>query len=105
MIARAIRSKLLLIPLLLLAFAAPAYAQEQPLADKVRGLATHAKEGAEAAERNRPELMRAEYEEIHAIWASFEDQVREQDATGYVELESALDAVKDAVGAQPIDPN
>jgi high-affinity iron transporter len=53
---------------------------------------------------NKPELMRAEYEEIHTLWESFEDQVREADPQGYVELESALDKVKDAVNAQSIDP-
>jgi high-affinity iron transporter len=47
--------------------------------------------------------MRAEYEEIHTLWESFEDQVREADPQGYVELETALDRVKDAVNAQPID--
>ena len=73
------------------------------LSAQVRDLATHAKAGIAAAEQNKPELMRAEYEEIHTLWVSFEDQVREKDASGYVELETALDHVKDAVDAQPID--
>jgi hypothetical protein len=70
---------------------------------QLRALGAYAKEGIAAAEQNKPELMRATYDEIHTQWESFEDQVREKDATGYVELESALDKIKDAVNAQPID--
>jgi high-affinity iron transporter len=73
------------------------------LSAQIRDLATHAKAGIAAAEQNKPELMRAEYEELHTLWASFEDQVREKDASGYVELETALDQIKDAVNTQPID--
>ena len=47
--------------------------------------------------------MRAEYEEIHTIWAAFEARVAAQDAAGYVEIESVLAAIKQAVTAQPID--
>ena len=82
---------------------APAGAQELPLADQVRGLTHHTEEGIDAANRNRPELMRGEYAEIHAIWESFEDQVRAQDAAGYADIESALAAIKAAVDAQPPD--
>jgi high-affinity iron transporter len=82
----------------------PAYAQERPLSEQVRGLITHTKEGVEAAENNRPELMHAEYQELEAIWGSFEGQVRERDPKGYVDLEEALDGIKDAVNAKPIDP-
>lgn len=87
-----------------LAGATLAQAQEQPLADQVRGLTTHAQEGIEAAERNQPELMRGEYAEIHAIWESFESQVGARDAHGYAEIEEALAAIKTAVEAQPPDP-
>jgi len=73
------------------------------LSGQVRDLGAQARAGILAAEQNKPELMRTEYEEIHTLWASFEDQVREKDAAGYVELESALDKVKDAVNAQPFD--
>jgi high-affinity iron transporter len=81
----------------------PVSAQGSSPADLIRGLIHPAEEGIEAAEQNKPELMRAEYEEIHTLWESFEDQVREADPQGYVELEAALDRVKDAVNAQPID--
>jgi high-affinity iron transporter len=84
-----------------LAGIASAQAQELSLADQVRGLTQHAEEGIDAANRNRPELMRGEYAEIHAIWESFEDQVRARDAAGYAEIESALAAIKLAVDAQP----
>jgi high-affinity iron transporter len=89
---------------LLFAFAVPVAAQEQSPADLLRGLIHPAEEGVKAAEQNNPELMRAEYNEIHELWETFEDKVREADATGYVELESALDAIKDAVNAQPPNP-
>src|SRR5262249_7232411 len=94
-----------LLPLLalLLARVAPVAAQGQSLSDLIRSLTYHAKEGIEAAEGNKPELMRAEYEEIHAIWESFEGQVRAKDPAGYVELEAALDAIKRAAYAQPPD--
>jgi high-affinity iron transporter len=88
---------------LLLLFTLPAAAQDPSPADHLRGLIHPAEEGIEAAEQNKPELMRAEYDEIHTLWESFEDQVREADPQGYVELETALDAIKDAVNAQPID--
>jgi len=88
----------------LLLFTLPVSAQGSLPADLVRGLIHPAEEGIEAAEQNKPELMRAEYDEIHTLWESFEDQVREADPQGYVELETALDRVKDAVNAQPIDP-
>ncbi|HJZ48098.1 MAG TPA: hypothetical protein VKE41_13060, partial [Roseiflexaceae bacterium] len=84
---------------------APARAQEQSPADQVRGLIHHAEEGIEAAERNQPEIMRGEYAEIHAIWKSLEDQVRERDTEGYAEIEGALAAIKAAVEAQPLDPS
>jgi high-affinity iron transporter len=89
---------------LLLLFTLPAAAQNSSPADHLRGLIHPAEEGMQAAEQNKPELMRAEYDEIHALWESFEDQVREADPQGYVELETALDNIKDAVNAKPIDP-
>jgi high-affinity iron transporter len=88
----------------LLLFTLPVNAQGSSPADLIRGLIHPAEEGIGAAEQNKPELMRAEYDEIHALWEAFEDQVRESDPQGYVELETALDRVKDAVNAQPIDP-
>ena len=102
--SRNIRCICLLMLLLGLVRAAPAYAQGQPLPDQVRGLIHHAEEGMEAATANQPERMQAEYQELHAIWESFEDQVRAQDPKGYVDLEGALDQIKDAVNAKPLDP-
>jgi len=101
---RIVRCIALLLLLAGLAGIAPAQAQELPLADQVRGLTQHAEEGIDAANHNRPELMRGEYAEIHAIWESFEDQVRAQDAAGYADIEAALDAIKLAVNAQPPNP-
>src|SRR5215213_7013087 len=89
--------------ILLLLITLPAAAQESSPADQLRGLIHVAEEGIQAAEQNKPDLMRAEYEEIHTLWALFEDKVRDADPQGYVELETALDTVKDAVNAQPIN--
>ena len=87
-----------------LAWGAPAYAQGTSLASQVRGLTDHAGKGIEAAEANKPDLMRAEYLEIDAIWQGFEDQVRDKDPAGYVEIEGALAAIKAAVQAPSPDP-
>jgi high-affinity iron transporter len=100
---RCLRCIALLLLLVGLARIAPAQAQELPLADQVRGLTQRAEEGIDAANHNRPELMRGEYAEIHAIWESFEDQVRAQDAAGYADIEGALAAIRLAVNAQPPD--
>ncbi|MBS1967069.1 MAG: FTR1 family protein [Chloroflexi bacterium SZAS-1] len=90
--------------LLALAFTAvPAFAATPPLPEQVRNLAQHAQEGIAAADANKPELVRAEYEELHAIWGGFEDQVRAADPQGYLDLEAALDQIKGTVAAQPLD--
>ncbi len=83
--------------------AVPAFAATPPLPEQVRNLAQHAQEGIAAADANKPELVRAEYEELHAIWGGFEDQVRAADPQGYLDLEAALDQIKDTVAAQPLD--
>src|SRR4029079_1461810 len=101
--SRIFRSIILLVLLIGLVQITPAHAQEQPLAAQVRALTFHAKEGIEAAEQNKPDIARAEYQEIDAIWESFEDRVREKDPAGYVEIESALAAIKAAVSAQTLD--
>ena len=68
-----------LLPLILLVFGLSSpvltYAQETSLADQVRGLAHQAQEGQEAAEQNKPTLMRAEYAELHAIDAGLAAEV------------------------------
>ncbi|HEY3229771.1 MAG TPA: FTR1 family protein [Roseiflexaceae bacterium] len=84
--------------------AAPALAQQSLLADQVRGLTHHAQEGIDAAEHNQPDLMRAEYQEIEALWGTFEDQVREKDQAGYVDIEGALTAIDVALKEAPLDP-
>ncbi len=89
---------------LALVCAAPVLAQESKLAEQVASLAHHAEEGIEAAEHNQPDVMRAEYQELHALWQAFEDGVRQQDAAGYVEIEGALAAIDAALKAEPFDP-
>lgn len=92
--------------LLTLVFArsVPVFAQGTSLAEQLRGLLQHAQEGIAAADQNKPDAMRAEYAEIDALWETFEDQIREQDPAGYVELEGALSAIKSALQAQSLDP-
>lgn len=94
----------LIVVLLGLLLAWPALAQELTIADHLQALAHTAKEGMEAAEQNNVALMQTEFDEIHEAWESFEDEVREQNPTAYVELEGALDAVKASLQAQPLDP-
>jgi high-affinity iron transporter len=87
-----------------LALARPALAEEPTVADHLRSLAHFAEEGQEAAEQGNVASMEAEYGEIHEAWETFEDEVREQNPTAYVELEGALDAVEESLQAQPLDP-
>ena len=75
----------------------PVRAQELSLPEQFRLLLEPANTGKEAAKRNDATAMQTEYQEIHERWATFEDQVREQDPGLYVELEAALDGVKIAV--------
>ncbi len=97
-----------LIPLLLviltLTVAAPTLADNPDLAVYLHGLAHHAQEGQEAAEQNNVNWMKAEYDDVHAIWESFEDEVKAKDPTAYVELEGALATVRTAVEADLLDP-
>lgn len=101
--ARLLRITMVVCLLVTLGIAGSAMAQSQPLPDQVRGLTHHADEGIAAAQANQPELMRAEYEEIHAIWATFEDQVRAQAPQGYLGIEQALDQIQAAVSAPTPD--
>jgi len=80
------------------------YAQAPTLADQLRDLIRQAEAGSAAAATSNPEQMRAEYQAIDARWEVFEDQIREKDAGGYVELEGALAALKVAVQAPSPDP-
>ncbi|HEX5688696.1 MAG TPA: FTR1 family protein, partial [Roseiflexaceae bacterium] len=97
-----LRVALVLLTLLLLPVVSVG-AQGSSVADQVLSLKSHAQEGVEAAERNQPDVMRAEYEELHTLWEAFEDGVRNQDAAGYVEIEGALAAIKDALASEPLD--
>lgn len=82
----------------------PVLAEEPTIAGQLYSLAHVAEEGMEAAEHNNAALMQAEYDELHELWESFEDEVRDQNPTAYVELEGALAAVKAALQARPLDP-
>jgi high-affinity iron transporter len=82
----------------------PALAEEPTLADRLRSLAHVAEEGVKAAKQNNGAMMQAEFDELHEAWELFEDEIREQNPTGYVELEGALAAVKESLQAQPLDP-
>lgn len=96
---------ILLAALAALLFAAPAalQAQEQSPADALRELAGASEAAEHTAAGMSPEQLRAAYDELHESWEEFEDSVRESDAAGYVALEGALDAIKDAVNAS--EPN
>jgi len=93
----------LLLVVLNLTLVAPALADDPDLAVYLHGLANHAQEGKEAAEQNNVDWMKAEYGDIHAVWESFENEVKAKDPTAYLELEGALGAVKAAVEAVPLN--
>lgn len=82
----------------------PAPAAEPDLAAKIQQVAHIAQEGVEAAEQNNIAGMRLEYAEAHELWEKIEDDVRAQNPTAYVELESALDGVKEVLAAESIVP-
>jgi hypothetical protein len=75
--------QIFLVTCTLLLVTLPAAAQEASPADQLRSLIPIAEEGVQAAEQNKPDLMRATYDEIHEFWETFEGAVREKDATGY----------------------
>jgi len=82
----------------------PAMAQEPALADQLRALSSIADEGVEAAAQNNASRMQHEYDELNEKWESFEDALREQNPTTYVEMENALQSVRDALQVTPVDP-
>jgi len=82
----------------------PLLAQDAPVAQQLQSLAAQAQEGIEAAQQHDTAAMQHEYSEIHENWGNFEDSVREQDPQLYLELENALDSVKDTVTASQVDP-
>jgi high-affinity iron transporter len=81
----------------------PLLAQDVPVAQRLQSMAAQAQEGIDAAQEHDTAAMQREYNEIHERWEEFEDQVRDQDPQLYLELENALDGVKDAVNANPVD--
>ena len=74
------------------------------LADQVRALTHHIQEGIAAAEQNQPELIQAEYQELHTLWGLCEEQLREKEPAAYLELEAAFAALATALRTQPLDP-
>ncbi len=88
---------------LTLVFAAPTFAQNTELTDRIRDMAHVASEGAEAAREGQAVRMRSEYEELHMLWERIEDTVREKDAHGYAEIEGALAAIDKALNSKPLD--
>jgi len=89
-----------IIPLLVglsLAFVRPALADGPSPAEDLRGIVRAAAEGIEAAEAGDITAAQTKYKAIHEAWEGFEDAIREQSPTAYIELEGALDALKEAV--------
>ncbi len=85
-----------------LMLARPVLADGPSPAEGLRGIARAAAEGIEAAEGGDIAAAQTTYAEIHEAWEGFEDEIRQQSPVAYVELEGALDAVKEAVqGAAP----
>ncbi|MFQ5576265.1 MAG: FTR1 family protein [Anaerolineae bacterium] len=80
-----------------LTLARPALAEGPSPAEHLRGIARAAAEGIEAAEAGDIAAMQAQHEKIHKAWEAFEDEIREQSPVAYVELEGALEAVKETV--------
>ncbi|MCB9108209.1 MAG: FTR1 family protein [Anaerolineales bacterium] len=81
----------------------PVLAQTPSGADQLRALARIAAEGEAAAEQQNLTLIQAEYEEAHDHWETFEDGIRAQNPSAYIEFESALDAVKASLETDPVD--
>ncbi|MCB0212030.1 MAG: FTR1 family protein [Anaerolineae bacterium] len=81
----------------------PVVAQSLSGADQLRDLARIAAEGEAAAQQQDLEVMQATYEKAHDSWEAFEDGIRTQDPSAYIEFESALDAVKASLQADPVD--
>lgn len=79
------------------------YAQDAGLSQELKELADYARSGMSAAQTGDATAMQAAYTEGHEHWETFEDEVREHDPAAYVELEAALDEVKDALAATPVD--
>lgn len=80
-----------------------ASAQDLSVPAQLHAMAERAETGMKAAEQGDRAAMQAEFDEAHEVWETFEGQVREQNSTAYVELEGALDSVKDALHAEPFD--
>lgn len=94
---------LIIILCLTLAPTSVLFAQEEHLSQALTALAAYARSGMTAATNGNAAEMQTAYVEGHEHWETFEDAVREHDPAAYVELEAALDEVKEALAATPID--
>lgn len=90
---------------LLLAMSLPltATAQSPTTAEKLQGIARMAEEGADAAKSGDIATAAAEYDELHNLWETFEDDLRAENPNGYLEMEDKLYAVQNSLQATPID--
>lgn len=82
----------------------PVVAQAPDLAAQLQTLVQRAQAGTKAAERNDLPGMQQAYAQIEEVWAVEEDQVRAQNPSAYVEIETTLDNVKERVQATPLAP-
>lgn len=80
-----------------------AAADSSDVANLLRALAFHVGEGEEASANGDTARIQAEYAEIKAFWETIEDDVKATDAGAYVRMESALNGLKEAVQATPVD--
>ncbi len=83
-------------------FAVPVAAQSPTPADNLRAIAHIAAKGADAAQAGDMVAAAAEYDELHTLWASFEDDFRAAQPNAYLEMEDKLHAVRDTLQIAPI---
>ncbi len=90
---------------LLLATSLPltAAAQSPTTAEKLQSIARMAEEGADAAKTGDTATAAAEYDELHDLWETFEDDLRAENPNAYLEMEDKLYAVQDSLQATPVD--
>ncbi len=90
---------------LLLATSRPltAAAQSPTTAEKLQTIARMAEEGADAAKSGDTATAATEYDELHDLWETFEDDLRAENPNAYLEMEDKLYAVQDSLQATPID--
>ena len=91
--------------ILLLAIPLTALAQPPSFAENLRAIAHIAAEGADAAKIGDTATAAAEYDELHDLWETFEDDFRAAQPNAYLEMEDKLRAVKISLQADPIPAN